>query len=167
MKKIKACQIPSNSQLSKQLAQANFFDAHCMDNPHPDLHALELWIRIIERAPAWTNAAMRMRNAIVKRLGLKDLGVFSEVDRKKPIEAYAVGDQIGIFKILYLSESEVVMGDNDKHLNAQVSLLKTNDHKVVVSTVVHVHNTLGRIYMFFVRPAHRIIAPSMLSRIQS
>ena len=36
---------------------------------------------------------------------------------------------------------------------------------VYVSTVVHIHNAMGRLYMFFVAPAHRIIAPATMARL--
>jgi hypothetical protein len=112
-------------------------------------------------------AAMRVRNAIVKWLGLKDLGGMAQIDRNRPLSDYRLGERVGIVTVLYLSDEEVVMGDDDKHLDVQVSLLKTVEGKVVVSTVVHLHNALGRIYMFFVKPAHRIIAPRVLAGIGS
>lgn len=37
--------------------------------------------------------------------------------------------------------------------------------RVVMSTVAHVKNCLGHLYMFFVKPMHRIIAPGLLSKI--
>jgi hypothetical protein len=151
--------------LHTRLAGANFGDAWCADNPYPDRPALALWLQTLGRTPRWVNAAMRARNAIVKRLGLKDLGGMAQIDRTRPLQDYRVGERVGIFTVLHLSDSEVIMGDDDKHLDVQVSLLKTADHKVVVSTVVHIHNALDRIYMFFVKPAHRIIAPAVLTRI--
>jgi hypothetical protein len=89
------------------------------------------------------------------------------IDRARPLQDYRVGERVGIFTVLHISDDEVVMGDDDKHLDVQVSLLKTADRKVVVSTIVHIHNALGRVYMFFVAPAHRIIAPVVLARIDS
>ena len=127
---------------------------------------MALWVQTLGRTPKWVEAAMRVRNAIVKHLGLKDLGgMAADIDRNRPFQAYRVGERVGIFTVLHLSEDEVVMGDDDKHLDVQVSLLKTVDSKVIVSTVVHIHNALGRVYMFFVKPAHHIIAPAVLSRI--
>ena len=38
---------------------------------------------------------------------------------------------------------------------------------VAMSTVVHVHNALGRIYMLGVTPAHRVIAPAVVARLAS
>jgi hypothetical protein len=165
MMKVSACAIPPQSRLHTRLAGAYFHDAHCVDNPYPERSALALWMQTLGRTPAWVDTAMRARNAIVKRLGLKDLGVLSHIDSKRPLQDYCVGERVGIFTVLHISEDEVVMGDDDRHLDVQVSLLKTAEHQVVVSTVVHIHNALGRVYMFFVAPAHRIIAPRVLARI--
>ncbi|WP_116899498.1 DUF2867 domain-containing protein, partial [Vibrio parahaemolyticus] len=33
---------------------------------------------------------------------------------------------------------------------------------VHVTTVVHVHNMFGKVYMFFVAPVHKLIVPSSL-----
>jgi hypothetical protein len=66
-----------------------------------------------------------------------------------------------------LSEDEVVLGDDDKHLRAHVSVYKARgkQQNVTLSTVVHVHNFLGRAYLFFVIPAHRLIVPPLLARL--
>lgn len=164
--KIIACALPGESVLQPRLAEADFWDAYCVNNPNPGQSALALWMQTMGNTPGWINAAMRLRNAIVKRLGLKDLGELSGIDLNRPLSDVRVGERVGIFTVLYLSESEVVMGDDDKHLDVQVSLLKREGgRKVVVSTVVHIHNWLGRVYMFFVAPMHRIIAPTVLGRI--
>jgi len=163
--KVAPCAIPPASRLQTRLAGADFCDAYCADNPHPEQPALALWMRTMGRTPRWVDAAMRARNAVVKRMGLKDLGGLAQIDQSRPLQDWRVGERAGIFTVLHLSEDEVVMGDDDKHLDVQVSLLKTADSKVVVSTVVHIHNALGRVYMFFVKPAHRVIAPAVLARI--
>jgi len=36
---------------------------------------------------------------------------------------------------------------------------------VAVSTVVHVKNLLGRVYMLFVTPLHKCIVPAILAKI--
>ncbi len=163
--KVRACAIPPESRLHTRLAGADFGDAWCADNPHPERSALALWLQTMGHTPRWVDAAMRVRNGIVKRLGLKDLGEMARIDRERPLQDYRVGERVGIFTVLHLSDEEVVMGDDDKHLDVQVSLLKTVDRKVIVSTVVCIHNALGRIYMLFVKPAHRVIAPAVLARI--
>ena len=106
-------------------------------------------------------------NRIVSLLGLKNLGAMSNLNQKKPLEAYAIGDRIGIFTLAYLAQDEVIMGDNDKHLNVQVSIYRQHTPRgcdLTVTTVVHNHNWLGRLYMMFVAPAQKVIVRAMLRR---
>ena len=109
---------------------------------------------------------MRLRNRIVGWVGLKNDGSFTQgVERGKSAGAYRVGDRIGLFEVMYLAPDEVIIGVDDKHLDVRISVCKTRQDglpQVAVSTVVHEHNALGRVYMFFVRPAHRVIAPATL-----
>ena len=163
--KVRACDIPPESLLRARVAGSDFHDAYCVDNPCAERSALALWLQTLGRMPRWVDQAMRVRNTVVKHLGLKDLGAMAAIDPARGLKTYRVGERVGIFTVLHLGDDEVILGDDDKHLEVQVSLLKTADRKVVVSTVVHIHNALGRLYMFFVAPAHRMIAPAVLSRI--
>lgn len=131
--------------------------------------ALALYLDVVAQTPEWVNRLMSLRNHIVGLVGLKNLGHLGAVSRTKRASEYRVGDRVGIFSILYLSDEEVILGDSDKHLHVQVSVCKLNDphSAVVVSTVVHIHNVLGRIYMFFVAPVHRLIVPASLARYAS
>jgi len=106
-----------------------------------------------------------LRNRVVALVGLKNLGALSDLDRNKKRNDYRVGDRVGIFTPQYLSENEVILGDSDQHLNVSVSVCKLSRDGVAslaVSTVVHVHNQWGKFYMFFVGPAHKVIAPTTL-----
>ena len=112
------------------------------------------------------NTLMALRNRVVSLVGLKNLGHLGEI-KDKPVNAYRVGDRVGIFSLRYLSENEIILGDSDKPLIVCVSIYKQSigeQHSVALSTVVHIHNTLGRVYMFFVAPAHKIIAPAVLAK---
>ncbi len=76
---------------------------------------------------------------------------------------------MGIFSVLFLSDKEVILGESDKHLDVKLSLYKENDDKsntVSISTVVHIHNILGRLYMSFIIPLHKLIAPAMLKKLR-
>ncbi len=158
--------IPPASQLIDRLQQASFFDAYQMElNPPQTASALEIWLTHIRKTPAWVETMMRARNAVVSRLGLKNLGELSALDPNKRADEYRVGERLGIFTIVHITHEELVLGDHDKHLDVRVSLLVQNvGRELVVSTVVHEHNWLGRLYMLFVKPMHRIIAPAVLRR---
>lgn len=63
---------------------------------------------------------MFVRNKAVRLVGLKDLGQLD--DGHPPASgrslrderSYRVGDRVGIFRIRHLSDTEVVMGQDDK-----------------------------------------------------
>ena len=129
---------------------------------------MAIWLDTVRQTPAWVERMMGLRNAVVSRLGLKNLGNLSSFSPLKAAEDYREGDRVGIFSILHISDNEIILGDSDKHLDVQLSLYKTaQDAKVVLSTVVHIHNRLGRIYMLFVTPVHRMIVPAVLAKISN
>ncbi|WP_273595104.1 DUF2867 domain-containing protein [Roseateles koreensis] len=149
---------------------AYFHDCYSVELPVDERSPLELYLSVVSHTPGWIDALMKLRNKIVARLGLKDLGALSHIDPGKPAQDYRVGDQAGIFKLLEIHEHEVVLGETDKHLDVKISVTRQDlPSGVVVSvaTVVHVHNAMGRVYMFFVKPAHRIMAPATVSRLTS
>lgn len=126
--------------------------------------ALELYLRVVRQTPGWVNRLMALRNWMVGLVGLKNLGHLASVDAARAASSYRVGDRVGIFSLLYLTPGEVLLGDSDKHLDVVLSVCKTPQGAISVSTVVHVHNWLGRLYMLPVTPLHKIIVRSMLKR---
>ena len=79
------------------------------------------------------------------------------------VDNLQVGDRLSIFTIVHKSDDEVVLEDNDKHLQVLISIQRNvEQNNVSISSVVHVHNWLGKFYMFFVGPVHRLIVPTML-----
>jgi hypothetical protein len=129
--------------------------------------ALELYLSDVARTPKWINFLMTVRNRVVAFFGLKNIGHLSNIDLGKKSRSYKAGDRVGIFSILSVTDQELILGDSDKHLRAQVSVYKYfgEPQKIAVTTVVHVNNLLGRVYLFFVVPVHKIIVPSMLRSI--
>ena len=78
------------------------------------------------------------------------------------------GEKFGLFQVFDRTAHEVILGEDDSHLNFRVSLYieqQTNDltkKKLVISTVVVFNNWFGRFYFFPVQPFHHRIVPSML-----
>jgi Protein of unknown function (DUF2867) len=122
-------------------------------------------MQTVGNTPGWVNALMSLRNRVVGLFGLKNLGALGDV---RAVDDYRVGDRVGIFTLLFQTEQEVILGDLDKHLEVRVSVRKMQNNSgtalLAVSTAVHEHNTLGKIYMFFVGPIHKIIVPAVLRR---
>ena len=168
-------QVPLDSAIHTSLPGAHFFDAYAVADAHPDASALQTWLDVVARTPRWTQQLMKARNRMVRLVGLKDLGQLHDAhpiasgSSPRDARSYRVGDRVGIFVIRHLSDTEVVMGQDDKHLDVQVSLTKQRAGNapatVVLSTVVHIHNLLGHAYMAVVTPFHRRIARAMLQRL--
>lgn len=162
--------VPRNSRIANRLAGASFYDAWRITSSQHDRSALEHFLAAAAKTPRWVNLAMTARNRIVQLAGLKNLGTLSAVDRARPLASYAPGDRVGIFTLFENSFDEVLLGDRDKHLDVVLSvhrrpLADQSAVEITLTTVVHVKNMLGRLYMLPVTPAHRRIAPAVLASI--
>lgn len=107
---------------------------------------------------------MALRDAIVAIFGLKTA---------KHLGSAGTGGQesrVGIFKIYSTAPTEIVLGEDDKHLDFRLSVLYSDTpsplgkQRLIVSTVVHCHNRLGRAYIFLIAPFHRLIVQASLRR---
>jgi Protein of unknown function (DUF2867) len=157
--------IPLDSEIAEFAKTAHFADCFIAPNPWPERSAMELFMKTVGNTPSWVNVLMSLRNRIVGLFGLKNLGALGDV---RAVTDYRIGDRVGIFTLLFQAENEVILGDLDKHLEVRVSVRKMQSDSgtalLAVSTAVHEHNALGKIYMFFVGPIHKLIVPAMLRR---
>lgn len=163
------CPVPAASAINARLAQAYFYDCYAIAAPGTTRSALGHFLIALANTPRWVNSLMILRNKLVLLVGLKDLGGMANFDVSKPEQAYRPGDRVGIFTLIENSPEEVLLGERDKHLDVVLSVYRKPpdaDGKqiVAVTTVVHVHNWLGRLYMLPVKPMHKLIAPAVLSR---
>ncbi len=56
------------------------------------------------------DSLMKLRNRIVSSVfGLKDLGTLSNIDLNRPASTFKIGDRIGIFTLLHLSEHQIIV----------------------------------------------------------
>jgi Protein of unknown function (DUF2867) len=160
---------PLNSLIANLLVGADFHDSWAIESSAVELPALGHFIEAVKQTPRWVDACMAFRNKTVALFGLKNLGNLAVTFDKSPSE-YIPGDRVGIFTLFENTSDEVLLGDKDKHLDVILSVHRTllpGAAKVVVTvtTVVHVKNTLGRLYMLPVKPMHRLIAPTVLGAI--
>ncbi len=103
------------------------------------------------RLPGWVALLLRLRNSIVTIFGLK-------TDRPNP-------ERTSFFTMIENNENEIVMGEDDKHLNFRASVMKDpTENTITLTTVVHFNNRWGRVYFFPVKPFHKIIMRTLLNR---
>jgi Protein of unknown function (DUF2867) len=163
--------IPADCSLQDSAHDAHFADAFTVHIPHSDLTATQIYAAVASHTPVWIDSLMAVRNQVVRLFGLKHLGSLADVSRDLPSGAehsLQVGQRMGLFSFVSATPNELVVEDADKHLTVQLSILKNpvdDQHdRLTLTTVVHIRNTLGRLYMLPVGPAHKLIAPAVLRR---
>lgn len=164
------CQPPAESAIQTLLPGAHFFDAWQVEASEPELSALGQFLKAAEATPKWVDGLMQARNQLVRLAGLKHLGGLSGVHMSKAASDYRPGERVGIFTLFANEEDEALLGDKDKHLEVTLSVHKTLPQAgepviVTVTTVVHLKNFVGRIYMIPVAPIHKLIVPAVLKAI--
>ncbi|MFM4826917.1 DUF2867 domain-containing protein [Aeromonas bivalvium] len=157
--------VPKHSKLFDYANGAYFADSFSREIPNNNQTALDVYLEISKQTPAWVSFLMATRNRVVSLLGLKDLGRLQDTVANESATNVSVGGRIGIFTLISNSDREIVLEDSDKHLDVRVSfLLDVVGDQITVhaTTVVHVHNWFGKVYMFFVAPVHKLIVPGSL-----
>ena len=158
---------PADSAIRVYLPGANFHDSWAVDAGDSSLSALGQFLKAASATPGWVNGLMNVRNRAVSLIGLKNLGALHEV---RPERDYKPGQRVGIFTLISITENEVLLGDSDKHLDVTLSVHKSGHASgsmatITVTTVVHIHNLLGRLYMLPVAPIHKLVVPAVLKAI--
>lgn len=151
-------QIPSNSILrnySERIHYADSYSVTIQGNETVDSFAEKIF-----DTPRWIDFLMNLRNAIVKKFGLKT-GKKQDYQKKS---RYNIGDRISYFKITERSDTEIIFAKNDRHLNFKISIFRKED-KLTMSTIVHFNNFFGHFYFFFIKPFHRVMMRKIMGKL--
>ncbi len=160
--------LPQHSLVARALPRIDYADTFRVQIPATCTTASTVAQALFSTVPTWVKILLRLRNALVAPLGLKTGPVFGTARPERAITRdIQPGSRIGIFPVLACTPEEILMGEDDKHLNFRVSVLLDREgdaNWAVVSTVVCFNNWLGRLYFVPVRPVHRVIVPATLKR---
>lgn len=157
--------LPLRSRISHVYPSVHLADAFSIRLPPGASGNPEVLARFVfsQQAP-WVRGLMKIRDVLVSGFGLKTSKHLASLGGE------AGQSRVGIFKIYSTDDTEIVMGEDDKHLDFRVSVLcasapaPASGRDLVVSTVVHCHNRLGLAYIFLIAPFHRLVVQSNLRR---
>ncbi|MCL2657462.1 MAG: DUF2867 domain-containing protein [Betaproteobacteria bacterium] len=154
--------LPASSVLAEGQGAYFYRDSHVRRLARENVSCDELVNAFFHALPPWVDTLMKWRDGLVERLGLK-------TSASAPHEALAqgpikLGQQIGVFRVLALAPGEVVLGENDRHLDFRVSLM-AGQSEFRVSTLVRPHNVFGWFYLACVLPFHHFISALSTSRV--
>jgi hypothetical protein len=155
--------LPPESAIANAYASMDLADAYSIELPTGASTNPELLARFIfaHQAP-WIGTLTSARDALVAGFGLKTAKQLAS------LQTQSGAGRLGIFKIYSTSSTEVVLGEDDKHLDFRLSVLCSGRSSpgarrhLILSTVVHCHNRFGRLYIFLIAPFHRLVVQSSL-----
>ena len=138
--------LPTSPLLAEALPQADWSDAYAVLVPRgAPRHDAQEWADAAFHAPPlWIKVLFGARELVVHAVGIERGGkrAFGTVSR---------------------TSDEVVLGVDQSHLDFRASVRVELD-RVVLSTLVKVHNRRGAAYFALVRRIHPLIVRSMLAR---
>ncbi len=147
MSDVRATELPDVSALHRFRTAGDFLDCYSVASDIGPRAAGD----IITDFPGLAQFLLVIRRIITAPFGLDNDGP-------------NVSDKIGIFPVESETETELIAGFDDKHLNFRVSVLQ-HDGRVSLATWVAPHNIGGRIYLGVIMPFHIAIARNALARV--
>ena len=170
-REIKTCSLPKHSVLyHTHFEYTDSFQGSFVDHENK-ITVTDIGKYFFTSAPKWSEHLIELRNRLVSIFGLKTSR--KPKNREAMLKNFTCepNDKIGLFTVFHKDENEVVLGEDDKHLNFRISLYKAESLRgkdtksLTISTTVKFHNWLGRLYFMPVKPFHRLIVPRMLKGI--
>ncbi|MDN2709228.1 DUF2867 domain-containing protein [Janthinobacterium sp. SUN118] len=158
---VRTVALPSGAGIAPLYPGSHLADAYAVDLPNARARELDmesLARMLLGSQPGWAQKLMVLRDAIVALFGIKTA---------KQMEAKP-GKRIGIFRIFAVSDDEIIVGEDDSHLDFRLSVLRNREAgrhgSVTLASVVHCHNRVGRAYILLIRPFHKLIVRRSLAR---
>lgn len=141
-------EVPPQSRLHEHIQPNDFVDAfstHADTRGHTMLDIAQI---MFGTTPTLFRGLLALRNIIVKPFGLKTTPKLAK-DETVP--------RVGFFRVYSETEDEIILGEDDTHLDFRISVNRFNNG-LSISTWVHRHNWFGRVYLFFVTPFHHVFS---------
>ncbi|WP_342628347.1 DUF2867 domain-containing protein [Nguyenibacter vanlangensis] len=152
--------LPSASRLRSTYARADFADAFSVDLPDAASHDVEVLARHVFAQPAaWVAMLLRVRDGLVRPFGIRSTAGLRA----------GGGDRINFFRVYARHDGEIIIGEDDAHLDFRVSLLvqpasQGQPRRLTVTTLVFYNRLLGRAYIALILPFHRRVVRDSLDR---
>jgi len=144
---INTATLPGSSSLHNRVAATDFLDCYSLKSDCKVRKAAEIALTF----PGWASVLLRLRNLIVMPFGLATGG---------PADA----NKISIFPIESETDTELIVGFDDKHLDFRISMLSESG-RLFLATWVHPHNIGGKLYLRMVMPFHILIVRNALKQV--
>ena len=114
--------LPDNSILNNNNKKYDYVDSFqgTLIDSENKFKPIDIGKAFFSSGPKWVGILFTLRNRIVSVFGLKTSG--KDGDIKQQLENFKCepGEQLGLFKVFDKTDNEVVLGEDDKHLNFRI-----------------------------------------------
>ena len=159
MARVARVDLPQRSVLEPLYAKAGFADAFAIDLPASATgDAGRLASHMLMGQPRWIGGLVALRDTLVAGFGLKT---------SSGLRHDLATDRIDFFRVYDRRHHEIVLGEDDRHLDFRLSVLveeSASCRRLVVTTVVTFNHWGGRAYIAAIAPFHRLIVKSSMRR---
>ena len=161
--KVEVSAVPTKSLIFESLPRNHYLESYRVILPEgcrTDLAGATRSV-LFDQSPAWIDTLMSWRNRFARYVGLK----VAEVDKQEVLDNFSLDrESLGIFRVYATNDSEVILGDDDWHLDFRVSICLNDKElqEVVLTTAVNYKNWFGRLYFMPVSFVHRLMVVFLL-----
>lgn len=153
---------PAGSVLAAEQARYPYRDCHAYPFPADfarlgPICAEHLILGFFAAIPGWAAGLMRLRDWLAAPLGLKT----AQSGHHAP--PFACGQTLGVFTVRWLADNQVLLGQDDRHLDFRL-LLWVDGGRLHHITGVRPHGGLGWLYLLAVLPFHVLIVRASVRR---
>ncbi len=159
--------LDANSRLNGLFRQGDFLDCYSVSigsQENPPI--TEIAQRIFVGFPLWIRALLLARDLSVLPLGLKT--TLSLPNKKRFRDQIRPGDAINFFPVQSIEDDEIVLGEDDRHLDFKISVRRSPGAagRISLATWVRTHNRLGDLYLKTILGFHVLIVRSRLAALR-
>jgi hypothetical protein len=151
---------PATSLIGGWYHNADLLDSYCVPLPADHGNALHVARATLGQPEAWFRVLISIRDAIMARFGVK-----TSTQMLRKLDA---ADRVDFFPLIDSTEHEVILGEDDLHLDFRLSLFIQRSagqpDLLIATTAVRCHNLLGRAYLWMITPFHHLVVRAKLGR---
>ena len=157
--------IPRNDKIFISFGEVDYEDRFCLIIETKKIINIDfIVVKLIEIIPKWFDLLLNLRNVTAKIFGLKT-GKIGNIYKNSEKLIFKKDQMIGDILIYFKDKNHLIAELKDKHLDFRFSIFiwqKEGITKVSLSTIVKINNFFGWMYIFLIKPFHRLIIQNFL-----
>ena len=157
--------IPRNDKIFISFGKVNYEDRFCLIHETKKIINIDfIIVKLIKTIPKWFDLLLNLRNLFARIFGLKT-GKIVNIYKNSENLIFKQDQMIGDIFIFFKDKNHLIAELKDKHLDFRFSIFiwqKKGRTKISLSTIVKINNFFGWIYIFLIKPFHRLIIPNFL-----